>query len=118
GIHHQNLPKDYFDLDTPFAGTTTTAFIELVTEFVKEWQQSWLDVTGHGLNPRIISHGWGWGELAPTVVLVGHRVSDLSLFWNLRAASDTTHPSWILPVPVESANDAAVIEKLKEWLLA
>jgi hypothetical protein len=117
GIHHQDLRKDYFDLDAAFSGTTTTAFIELVTEFVKEWQQSWLDVTGHKLNRRIES-SWGSGQLSPTVVLVEHRVHDLGLFWNLRSASDTTYPAWIIPIPAEGATELAVLSKLKEWLLA
>jgi DNA-directed RNA polymerase subunit RPC12/RpoP len=117
GIHHQNLRKDYFDQDTAVSDSKTTAFIELATEFVKEWQQSWLDVTGHQLNPRIES-SWGSGQLSPTVVLVGHRIQDLCLFWNLRSASDTTYPAWIIPIPVEGASDPAVLGKLKEWLLA
>src|SRR5439155_6302946 len=29
-----------------------------------------------------------------------------------------TIPAWIIPIPAEAANDAVVIEKLTEWLLA
>ncbi|HTU90570.1 MAG TPA: hypothetical protein VMF69_10885 [Gemmataceae bacterium] len=114
GVHHQNLRKDFVDLETSFTGTTTTAFVELASEFVKECQQSWLDVTGHELNPLTFESG----PLAPTVVLVNSKVEDLALFWNLRAASDTMHPAWIIPIPAESAADLAIFEKLKEWLLA
>jgi hypothetical protein len=117
GVHHQNLRKDYFDEDTAFSGTTTDAFVELATEFVKESQQSWLDVTGHALNPRIES-GWGPGQLCPTVVLVGHRVLDLGMYWNLRLASDTTSPAWIIPIPAEGASEPTVLGRLKDWLLA
>jgi hypothetical protein len=118
GVHHQNLRKDYFDQDTAFSDTGATAFLELATEFVKERQQSWLDVTGHELNSRIERSGWGWSQLPPTVVLVHHPVPDLSLFWNLRTVSDTNHPAWIIPIPVGSAGEPAVLEKLKHWLLS
>jgi hypothetical protein len=76
-----------------------------------------LDVTGHALNPRIESN-WPSGQLSPTVVLVEHRVLDLGTYWNLRSASDTTFPAWIIPIPAEAANEPTVIEKLKDWLLA
>ncbi len=76
GVHHQNLHKEFFDQETKFSAMTPTALIELATEFVREWQQSWLDMTGHGLHGGLI----GWGELEPTVVLVHHKVDDLSLF--------------------------------------
>jgi hypothetical protein len=114
GVHHQNLRGDYYDVATPFSGTTTAEFIELAAEFVRECQKSWLDVTGHQLSPRIVDAS----PLAPTVVLVGSTVPDLALFWNLRTASDTDLPAWIIPVPAEGATDPAVLEKLKQWLLA
>jgi hypothetical protein len=113
GVHHQNLRKDLFDEETRFSGTAT-AFLGLATQFVKDCQQSWLDVTGHELIPHVSEHG----PLLPTVVLVGSKVSDLGLFWNLRTASDTTHPAWVIPIPAESAADPAVLEKLKEWIVA
>ncbi len=50
-------------------------------------------------------------------MLVASKVADLALFWNLRTASDSTHPAWIIPIPVESSNDSTVIDQLKEWLL-
>ncbi len=54
GTHHQNLREDLYERDIPFTGTTTTAFVELATEFVNDWHQSWLDVTGYELHPRLI----------------------------------------------------------------
>ena len=42
GIHHENLRNEFVDLESRFAGTTGTEFVALATEFVKEWQQSWL----------------------------------------------------------------------------
>lgn len=114
GVHHQKLRKDLFDEEATFTANTATAFIELTTGFVKGWQQSWLDVTGHELDPHISESGL----LSPTIVLVGSLTPDLSLFWNLRTASDTAHPAWVIPVPADSVTDPAVVEKLKEWLLA
>jgi hypothetical protein len=113
GIHHPALRTEYYDEATSFTANTTLGFIDLATEFVKEWKQSWLDVTGHELKLRLSSVG----PLAPTVVLVQSPVPDLSLFWNLRTASDTLRPVWIIPIPVEGATDLAVLEKLREWLL-
>lgn len=114
GIHHPNLGTDYYDEMTSCDGTTT-AFLDIAIEFVKECQQSWLDITGYELNPHIISSGWG--ELSPTIVLVENLVADLSLFWNLRTASDTSHPAWIVPIPAGDAADATVIEKVKQFLM-
>jgi DNA-directed RNA polymerase subunit RPC12/RpoP len=112
GTHHVNLRREYYDELTVFGSNSVAGFIDLATEIVREWQQSWLDVTGHELNPHIS------GLLVPTIVLVGSVVSDLSLFWNLRSASDTMHPAWIIPIPADAATDPAVVEKLKDWLLA
>lgn len=117
GIHHQDLRKDLFDIDTPLSEPTATSFIKLATEFVQDWQQSWLDVTGHVLTIRVGGHGWAH-QLSPTIVLVGHPIEDLSLFWNLRTSSDTDTPAWIIPIPVEEIESDIVMEELKTWLLA
>jgi hypothetical protein len=114
GVHHQNLRNEYFDENNPFKGETTSAFLDLSTEFVRGWCQSWLDVTGHELSPHIS----GAGPLAPTIVLVGSPVEDLALFWNLRTASDTTHPVWVIPIPHDGATESTVLDKLKDWLIA
>jgi hypothetical protein len=114
GIHQPNLRKEFFDESVTFSENTAESFIDLATEFVKEWKQSWLDVTGHELNPRHL----GSAPLAPTVVLIQSPVQDVALFWNLRTASDTTHPAWIIPIPVEGAVEPGVLEKLKQWLVA
>jgi DNA-directed RNA polymerase subunit RPC12/RpoP len=114
GIHHRNLLKHLFDEETVFATNTVTAFVELATDFVRQWRQSWLDVTGHELNPHISESG----PLGPTIVLVESIVLDLSLFWNLRSASDTIHPAWVIPIPFDRVIEPIVLEKLKEWLLA
>src|SRR5262249_55664645 len=114
GTPYQDLKKEYYDEETTFEGNSTVAFIELATEFVKRGQQSWLDVTGHQLHMGMLDRP----PLVPTIVLVQAPVFDLALFWNLRVASDTSHPIWILPIPVEDANDPAVLDKLKDWLLA
>jgi hypothetical protein len=114
GIPQRQLREEFIDEQVRLANGTTGSFIELVTEFVKGWKQSWLDVTGHELD----LHQFGPWPLVPTVVLVGSPVADLSLFWNLRAASDTTRPAWIIPIPVEGSTDCVVLEQLKAWLLA
>jgi DNA-directed RNA polymerase subunit RPC12/RpoP len=115
GTHHTDLRREFFDEETLFSTNTTVGFIDLATEFVKNWQQSWLDVTGHELGPRL---NLFTQPLAPTVVLVGSVTQDLSLFWNLRLQSDTGHPEWILPIPAENATSSPVLEKLREWLMA
>lgn len=114
GLHHPKLRQDLFDEETTFTANTAVAFIGLATEFVKQWQQSWLDVTGHELNPHISESG----PLSPTIVLVGTPTLDLSLFWNLRTASDTIHPAWVIPVPADCVTEPEVVAKLKDWLLA
>jgi DNA-directed RNA polymerase subunit RPC12/RpoP len=117
GIHHQDLSKEYFDANRPFSETKATAFGDLAIEFVKGCYQSWLDVTGYKLNPHIAGQGGGLFEPSPTVVLVQDRILDLPLFWNLRTASDTTHPAWIIPIPSDGATEAPILNTLKEWLL-
>jgi hypothetical protein len=112
GVHHEGLRPGLFDRKDSFAGTEIAEFVGLAAEYVKESQQSWLDVTGHKLN---ISNQW---PLAPTIVLIGSKVIDLALFWNLRTATNAAHPAWIIPIPVESANDPKVFDVLKDWLLA
>lgn len=114
GIHRENLRPDYFDDDREFTGSTTTAFIELATEFVRDCLQSWLDVTGHALSPL----NWKTEPLSPTVVLVDSLVPDMALFWNLRSAGGTDRPAWIIPIPLDGATDPGVLNRLKEWLLA
>lgn len=84
GIPHAGLRPQYFDEETSFTEDTTAAFVDLATDFVKQSQKSWLDVTGHGLD---LLHFGTW-PLAPTVVLVRSVVADLVLFWNLRTATD------------------------------
>jgi hypothetical protein len=113
GIHHQDLRKDLFDAESTFSGTKATEFVDLSTEFVKEWHQSWLDVTAHELVPQLTETG----PLAPTVVLVGSKAPDLALFWNLRSGTDARHLPWIIPVPVEMVNEPGLLDKLKNWLL-
>lgn len=76
GIHHKDLGKEFFDVETQLKGTTTEEFIEVATGFVTEWQQSWLDMTALALSPRLLESP----PLSPTVVLVGSKVSDLALF--------------------------------------
>lgn len=117
GIHHQNLREEYHDEKTVFSANTTVAFIALAMRFVTEWEQSWLDVTGHELRPLVLGSGWH-GPVSPTIVLVGHCIYDLSLYWNIRTASDTTAPSWIIPIPAEDSRKPEVLAKLKEWLLS
>ena len=114
GNHHPTLRSEFFDVVTPFSGNTTSAFIDLAAEYARDWQQSWLDVTGHELSTMISNGGW----LCPTVVLVQSPASDFSLFWNLRIVSTTTVPAWIIPIPFEGATDPAVLDALKNWLLA
>ncbi len=113
GTHHANLRPQIYDEEVVFTANSTVGFVELAIEFVEKWQQSWLDVTGHELNPH-----FQWSHLSPTIVLVDSLVSDLSLFWNLRTPTDTTYPAWIIPIPVEGSTDPDVLEKLKKWLLA
>jgi hypothetical protein len=106
GIHHPALRTECYDEATSFTANTTLGFIDLATEFLQKWQQSWLHVTGHELNLRISAVDL----LAPTVVLVQSPVPDLSLFRILRTASGTIRPVWTIPIPVEGATDLAVLE--------
>lgn len=118
GIHHDTVRKDLYDINSQFAGNAVD-LIRLATEFVKECQQSWLDVTCHKLIPNYADHVASWGHSVPTVVLVAKLVQDMSLFWNLRTASDTRHPSWFIPIPVDNGvTDPIIFDKLKDWLLA
>lgn len=114
GVHHPQLSEEYRDEVTAFSANTATAFVALATEFVKECQQSWLDVTGHELNPL---HS-GCGPVSPTVVIVRDPVPDLSLFWNLRSASDADMPAWVIPVPETCLTEPGLLDALKAWLLA
>lgn len=114
GVHHSRLSEEYRDEVTPFTANTGTAFVTLATEFVIECQQSWLDVTGHELNPFVP----GWGHLSPTIVIIREPVPDLSLFWNLRSASDADAPAWVIPVPETSLRESGLLDALKAWLLA
>ncbi len=114
GVPHANLRQDLRDHATKFVENTAVEFIKLATAFVSECRQSWLDVTGHALHVSLMD----WGHPSPTVVLVNEPVSDLALFWNLRSASDADTPAWVIPVPADSVTDDAVLDALKEWLLA
>lgn len=113
GIHHQNFRKDLFDVEQSFTGTTASEFVDLATEFLKEWQQCWLDVTAHELVPQLMETG----HLAPTIVLVGGKAPDLALFWNLRSGTDARHLPWIIPIPVTAVDEPNLLDKLKNWLL-
>jgi hypothetical protein len=133
GVHNPTLREEYRDEVTAFTANTATAFVALATEFVKECQQSWLDVTGHELNPYLSGSGYLWlgvtghelnpylsgsGYLSPTVVIVREPVPDLSLFWNLRSASDADMPAWVIPVPETCLTEPGLLDSLKDWLLA
>ncbi len=118
GIHNDKLRGDMFDIECLFEGTAVD-LIELAAVFVKSWQQSWLDVTCHKLIPQFIGHFAIWGHSVPTVVLVANLVQDMSLFWNLRSASDTRHPTWFIPILFDGGvTDPRIFEMLKDWLLA
>ena len=114
GTHYQNLRKEFYDDETVFGADTASAFIDLATDFVREWQVSWIDITGHELSTILRNTG----PLSPTIVLAHTPVLDLSLFWNLRTASGGFPPPWIIPVPFDEAGNPGVLEKLKEWLIA
>jgi DNA-directed RNA polymerase subunit RPC12/RpoP len=114
GVHHPTVSEEYRDEVTAFTANSATAFVALATEFVKEWQQSWLDVTGHKLNINLFQSGF----LPPTVVIVRELVPDLSLFWNLRSASDADIPAWIIPIPETCMPEEGLLDALKAWLLA
>jgi hypothetical protein len=114
GSHIKDVRSEFYDELTFFEGETSESFVELATEFAKDRQRSWLDVTAHELTPYFSMSG----VLSPTIVLVESLVADLALFWNLRTASDANHPAWILPVPASESTDEKLLEKLKEWLLS
>jgi hypothetical protein len=114
GVHHQNLLTDYRDESTCFASKSACDFIALAAEFTKDYQQSWLDVTGHKLSTL---HS-GCGPLSPTVVLVRELTSDLSLFWNIRVASSSEIPAWVIPIPINCIEEPGLLDALKNWLLA
>ena len=41
--------------------------------------------------------------------LIAHLVQDMSLFWNLRTASNVTHPAWIIPIPLADATELGIL---------
>jgi DNA-directed RNA polymerase subunit RPC12/RpoP len=116
GTPHQGLRPEFFQQEVQFNGTLID-LISLAIEIVKEWQQTWLDVTGHELNPSIGGWWWSWAEWPPTVVLVQDRILDLSYFWNIRTASDTFRPAWVIPIPIDECKNPEVVTKVKEWVL-
>ena len=94
-------------------------FIAMHAGIVANAARCWLDLTSHGLTPVLRACGWGWSMgLPPTIVLVDSLIPDLTLFWNLRLASDSDIPTWVTPIPSTYASDPVVLTRLKEWLLA
>ena len=114
GVHHPDLAKEYQDEHVSFTSDDAAEFVDLCKDFVENWKLCWLDATGFGLNP----HHMMSAPVEPTIVLVRDVIRDLAQFWNLRLASDTDHATWIIPVPFDRAGDAAVLGRLKEWLVA
>jgi len=114
GLHHENLRDEFYSWDCKFDRSTTEEFIGLVAEFMERRHRSWLDITGHELS----SLYWRTAPLSPTVVLVDSLLPDMALFWNLRSASETDLPAWIIPIPIDGATDPGVLNRLREWLLA
>jgi hypothetical protein len=115
GIHYENLGTALPNEGGWFPETgSVSAFIATHTDIVSRYARCWLDLASYGLTPRL----FGSAEIPPTIVLVDSLVSDLSLFWNLRAAADSDIPEWAIPIPASAAGDPAVLGKLKEWLMA
>jgi hypothetical protein len=112
GVPRSNIGRQYYNDHSRFSGASAADFLHLATEFVATWQQSWIDATCHELD-QITST---WADRPPTIVLVGSIVPDLSLFWNLRAGTPTSHPVWMLPLPFSESSDAAVLSSIREWL--
>lgn len=77
---------------------------------------SWLDVTSHGLDRAI--DGDGGLASPPTIVVVSDPVTDLALYWNLRACFRLGAASRIIPVPRKLALSGDVVPALREWLSA
>ncbi|MGE0533446.1 MAG: hypothetical protein AB7O68_00625 [Pirellulales bacterium] len=114
GLHPNNLKETYRDEQQ---GREIPSAVDLVNDhkdFVEGWKQSWLDVGSFGL----ASHHVLSPPLAPTIVVVKDLIADLSLFWNLRLASDTSVPAWIIPVPEPTALSDELQSALAAWLLA
>lgn len=92
----------------------TSGFIKLHKDFVEGRKISWLDAGSFGLN-RIRDYP---GYIAPTIVIVGDGIADLSHFWNLRAIASSTDSSWVIPIPSEVVHLPEVHEALSDWLAA
>ena len=73
---------------------------------------TWLQLANHDLNIATL----GGATVPPTIVLVGRTVEDLALFWNRRIEGNACLPQWILPVPLESAEDPGLAELLLKWV--
>lgn len=104
GVHHPNLADQYRDEHVTFTSVDPVDFVELCEDFVEHWKLSWLDATGFGL----VTHHMMTSPLQPTILLVDNTVLDLAYFWNLRLASESFYPPWIIPVPFNRAKDPSV----------
>jgi hypothetical protein len=115
GSHYPNLGNVVPNEECWFSDAGTVPdLIAIHTGMVSGFARCWLDLASHGLNCRLV----GLMEIPPTIVLVDSLVSDLALFWNLRAAGDTDLPVWAIPIPASSASDPEVLARLRGWLLA
>jgi hypothetical protein len=112
GVHFLNLPTSYYDHFQQLEEDTIEGFFRIAQQFASQCLFSWLDLTALALHP-----GTDWQVLPPTIVLVGDLIADLSLFWNLRAATDSSTPVWIIPLPMNQVNDPKVRDRLKQWLI-
>ena len=120
GIHYENLGNVIPCESSCLVEAAGVAdFIAMHSGIVANAARCWLDLTSHGLTPVLRACGWGWSMgLPPTIVLVDSLIPDLTLFWNLRLASDSDIPTWVIPIPSTYASDPVVLTRLKEWLLA
>ena len=91
------------------------SFLELLRAYSESVRRMcWLDVTSHALSKRV--NGPGGLATPPTVVLVSKLVSDLALFWNLRATVGESAVSRIIPIPKAAAFDRRTVKALRTWL--
>ena len=116
GRHYTKLRAEYRDEEVAFGAGSVAEFIHLATRFEREGCLSWLDATAMGLSLDVTGGGQ-FGRIAPTVVLVGNAVSDLALFWNLRAETDPDRPGDIFPLPADALSDPDVLDAVRDWVL-
>jgi len=114
GVHPDNLGDAFREEDDTLEDATTVDLINHSKSLVEDWKECWLDATSHGLSVVHIQAK----QAEPTIVLVRDAVRDLTHFWNLKSASDSSIPTWLIPIPEEDITKPEVKSALSEWLFS